>query len=294
MSAVRPLLLSLVVTVGLTGAAVYTWRDDEGQTHFGDRRPAGVDAEPVTSPPRLSEESAAEGAERLRRAQEVLRPTTGTQVAPVEPVDEAAVAEPHLPVSAELPCFGALADVVGASRADPFVPIVPTTLSPAAQRELSNLLRGLDGRWQGTFTERQCEVAAAPADEERRPQPAEAEFDWDSRRDRLVISLEYEDDRRRIDRRETRVLGVGEGLYFTDFLPRETVVLDGNRVEIIARHPRGVSFLLKRRMRTPVGAERVRVEVRRLVLSGGTLLLVELDYYAAALVVAREWRLARR
>ncbi len=60
--------LAIVLSAALF-ADMYKWVDEEGQTHYGDKPPAGTKSETLRPPPPVSSEEAAKQRERLEQAE---------------------------------------------------------------------------------------------------------------------------------------------------------------------------------------------------------------------------------
>ena len=275
---------------GISDAAVYKWVDDAGRVHYGDQPPLSDKAQSVAVPEEPAGEETEPPGPQLhelpaRPAGEITRPGLAKK-------SMRATVDQEISFDKVL-CFSPVSDVVRSPAAEAYVPITPTPLTQSQQASLRNLFTGLAAHWRGAITDLTCKGNAAEPTSATTHFEADATGDWRARQSQFVLEAEITGDENRSVQRMMLRFEVADALYFSDFKSEGSIALEGNKVELLTRHPGMVTFLINRRVATGFGGRLPHAEVRQLLVSGRSLRITELYYYNSVLTGRRSWVLDR-
>jgi len=286
-------LLVLLLLVGGVTATAYRWVDESGRVHYGDRPPAGKDAQPVAAPQGPSQQEVDRARQQMRIKLDKQRKSAEKedQPAPKEKASQA-TKKVRAVIPENITCYAPLSDLVQGPSGETYTPITPTPLSRTQQKLLIKLLSRIKGRWRGTISHLGCKGAISDPKSWVTTGKARTVVDWNERKSRLTIETDYTGKSGAVGRLFHNI-EVGDVLYFTGKHPRKTIARKFNAVEVLISKQNMVSFLTKRRKHARTGGGIEVAQVRQLEISGRTYKLRKLLYHMGVLAGSTTWVLRR-
>jgi Domain of unknown function (DUF4124) len=284
-------LLALVLLVSpLAAAQVYQWEDEQGNVHFGDAPPEGVNAKAVDLPPGPSDqevESAQRKLEDALNAREKDNTVNSGATVPEHP------ARANQPVP-EFACYTAIEQVLQGPTKAAYVPASPTAISDAQRRGARAVLSSASGQWRGTALELNCSGQIDAAKSEHIYFDVTSVGIW--RKDEGLLALENKatGSRRRVNETRVSYIQIDDAVYFREakgdgtLNMGRTMELRGNQAEGLYLDENSLAF-----MSTARSYNVMRTEIRHLRVSGRTLEYTELYFHSNILTGSRVWTLSR-
>jgi|GEM_PF-3548172 len=297
-------VLLLLLICSVTVAEIYKWVDESGKVHYGDAPPPEeADTQSVEIPEGPSQEEverAKQEAQERKEQYEKFLEKSGT----VEPSDNASKEANNRAITPDnVACFTPLSDLVQGPSAEAYAPITPTSIGKSQKELLHDLFGQLKsrGHWRGIISDLECLGSSKEPKSRFRDFEVKISADWDTFESRLTLKADITGEETTNEYLIYR-LEIGDALYFNDHKPATTIILDRNKVEVLALNQDILSFLIKRYIpaKVTVGQHgeisrttRQRGEIRHLEITSRTLKLIELYYFNEMLMASRSWTLNR-
>lgn len=284
-------VLLLLLTGGVTLAAVYKWVDESGRIHYGDSPPPESDVQSVAVPEGPTREEIERARQKMQEKIEKYEGLSEEINPPERPEEPSQHAETRLVTPDKVRCFSPLSEIVQGPSAETYTPITPASLTRTQQKVLINLFKRTEASWQGKISDLTCMGSSSEPKRRTTNYEARTTVDWDTHMSRLTMETDSVGRETHAVERLFQRFEVGDALYFSDYKQADIIALEGNEVEVLNLTHNIVSFIIKRRIPTGSHARIPRAEVRHLEISGRTLRLIELYYHNNMLVGSRTWAL---
>lgn len=286
-------MLLLLLTGGVTLAAVYKWVDESGRVHYGDSPPPQSDMQSVEVPEGPTQEDIERARQQMQEKIEQYEGLSEEISPPEHPEKSSKQAGTHLVTPDNVACFSPLSEIAQGPSAKSFTPIIPTSLTKAQQMTLIHLFKRMKAFWRGTISDLTCMGSSSEPRRKITNYDVRTTIDWDSHVSRLTFESDSEGRETHTVERIFQRFEVGDALYFTDHKQADKIDLEGNKVEVLNITDNLVSFMIKRRVLTGGRVRRPQVEIRHLVFSGRAMKFIELFYHNELLTGSKVWSLDR-
>jgi Domain of unknown function (DUF4124) len=280
----------------LTDAQVYEWRDADGNIHFGDAPPQGVDATPVDLPAGPTPEQIEAAEERLETVLKARSESSETSVEAPQ-VDYPNSSGP-LPTPA-FPCYTPLEEVVKGPVRAAYEAIIPTQPSDEQRRDVQALLAKMAGNRVGSGTELLCSGTQEEPREQQAHWDVRSRGDWQASDGLLILENDARSRRLRENQIRTAYLMISDALYFFESTraasqrgTNRTLDLPGNAVEGLYLDEHNLAFKIKVRSWNKNSRRYIfRTELRLLTVNNGALTYSELYFHGNLLTGSTVWSL---
>lgn len=250
-----PALALLAATVAT--AQIYTWVDDEGNTHYGDSPPDTADAEALELPEGPSDDEIATAREDLRRTLEASKQSDQSHQQETEATGaaESGAGEQTTDTGSildrELTCFTPLSDFVTGASGQLNAPINPSQLNDGQEILLKNLFSRIGRNWRGDMEDVSCKGEPQQWSTRSLSYELKTVVEWDANDARLTVESETVGKLDKSAKDLVQNYKVAGGLYIHEgeisSVGWTDMTAEGNKVEVLMQQPDSVAFLIKRR-----------------------------------------------